>query len=91
MECGGLSRYAPQRFMVLNAWPLGVALSGDVACWREYVTVEVALKSPMFKLHPVWHALSCCCLWVKMQNSQLLLQNHVCLRAAMFPAMMIIN
>ena len=36
-------------------------------------------------------SLSLFCLLIWMQNSQLPLQHHVCLHAAMLPAMMIVN
>jgi hypothetical protein len=49
----------------------------------------------MLKLYPVQENLLLAayrrkasgCLHIKMQNSQLLLQNHVCLQAAMLPTM----
>jgi hypothetical protein len=55
---------------------------------------------PMLRLYPFRGELppSCSrtavspdCLSIKMQNYQLLLQHHVCLHAAMLPAMMIMD
>ena len=31
VECGGLNRFGPHRFLRLNAWPQEVALLGSVA------------------------------------------------------------
>jgi hypothetical protein len=45
----------------------------------------------MFKLCVVWHTVSFYCLQIKMQNSQLLLQHHVCLRASMLRTMIIMD
>lgn len=42
-----------------------------------------ALRSPVLRLQLVWHTILFCCLQVMIQNSQLLLQHHVCLKAAM--------
>jgi hypothetical protein len=48
-----------------------------------------ALRSPILKIHPTWYGDSFCCLWIKMYNSQLLIQSNVCLDAAMVSTMMI--
>jgi hypothetical protein len=45
----------------------------------------------MLKLCPVWQTVSLCCLQIKIQNSLILLQHHVCLHAAMLPTMMIMD
>ena len=39
--------------------PKGMALLGGVALLEEVILQGWALRSPMFKLHPVWHIVSC--------------------------------
>lgn len=60
-------------------------VGGSLSLWGQ------ALRSPMFKLCIVWHTVSFYCLQIKMQKSQLLLQHHVCLDAAMLPTMIIMD
>ena len=62
--------------------PWGVALLEVWPCWRKCVTVRIlytqAMSSDSLLL----------LLWIKMQNSQLVLQYNVGLDAALIPTMM---
>jgi hypothetical protein len=66
--------------------------------WEEVCHVDTLKYVSMFKCHPEWNSCpfptTCretilfCCLQIKMQKSWVF-QHHVCLDAAMLPAMMI--
>jgi hypothetical protein len=85
---GGLNMYSSHQSMQLNTWPIGSGIirrcglvGGSVLLWCQN------LRSPILKIHSV----PFCCHWIKMWNSQLLLQNHYCLPASMLPNMMKID
>ena len=95
-QCGGLNRYGPCRLMCLGAWPTGsgtikrcglVLLEQVWPCWRKFLILEVGFEV-VYAQAMLSHTVSPCCLWIK---SWLLLQHHVCLDAAMFPTMIIMN
>ena len=95
-----MKSYGPHRLMCVNAWlrksdtirrcglvGVDVGLVGGSVSLKGW-----ALRSPMFKLHTTWYEVSFCCLPIKIYNStQLFLQNHVCLDAALLSTMMIMN
>jgi hypothetical protein len=96
--CGGKIGMVPHRFMCLNAWAIGtgtiwrwVLIGIGMALLEEVSLWGWALRSPMLKLCPVWNPASFWCLWIKMSNSQQLLQHHVCLHATMFSTVMIMD
>lgn len=85
--CGDLHRNGPLRLMHLNAWPMGCGtVKRRGLAGLGVASEEVCHCGVMLKLCPVWRAVPFCCLWIKMQNSQLL-QHHAFLHAAMLPAM----
>lgn len=90
-----------------GGFPWGVALFRHVVlleqvwpCWKNCVTMQVSFEVPMLRLCPIWNEsllLTSCggqsppaACRSRMQDSQFL-QHHVCLQAAMIPAMMIID
>ena len=98
--CPCIIRYGSHRFMCLNVWPIGsgIIIKEVWPCWSGCGLVEESvslwgqvLRSPLLKLHSVWYTVSFCCQRIKMLNSHLLLQQHACLDAAMFPTMMIMD
>ena len=57
---------------------LGVAL-----CWRKCITVWMGFEVSYAQATPSGTQFTSCYLWIKMQNTQLLLQHHVFLHASM--------
>lgn len=49
------------------------------------------MRLHILKPCPVWHTVSCCCLWIKIENSRLFLQHHVCLGTAVLSAIIIMD
>ena len=90
--CGGSNRFGSQRVVRLNAWSQGVARLGNVALLEEGHYDSVG----GFDVSYIFSSGQCgivpfCCLWIKMENSQLLIQCHACLDAAMLPIVMIMD
>jgi hypothetical protein len=84
--CGGLNENGPHRpigrslIRRCGLVGVGVALLEKVCYWR------LALRFQMLKTGLVAVSLPACCLLILMKTSQLLLQPHVCLQAAMLPS-----
>lgn len=54
----------------------GVRITGD--CQGGAALLEEMCPSEVLQAQGRPLSLSPCCLWIRMQNSQILLQNHVC-------------
>jgi hypothetical protein len=83
---GGLNMLGPESGTIwwCSLVRIGVALLEE-AC--HYVGSEVLHSNSTQRGRELFPSF----LWIKMQNSQLLLQYHVCLEVAILPAMMIMD
>lgn len=91
--CGDLNRFGSHNRMCLNVWPRGRDtisrcgfVGGSVFVGRWALRSYIGSRSTQCNTQP-----SSCCLQIKMQNSQLLLQYHICLHATTLPTMMILD
>ena len=98
--CGGLSKNGLHRLVYLNAQSsrefnclkgLGEGLRGvlleEVCLWGWVLRFQKPMSGCMYVsvCLSVMSSLSACCLWLRIQNTQLLLQDR-CLHATMLPA-----
>ena len=80
-NCGGLN--------TLGIWKGGVALLEEVYyCGNRLSSSTQCGREPPPGC--LWNLVSSDCLWIKMQNSELL-HHHVCLQDAVLATMMIMN
>ena len=75
--------------MYLNTWPIGSGTIRRCGLGVGMALLEVvwgwALRSLMLKLCLLWHPVSWCYIWVKMQNSQHHVYLHTSVLLDMLP------